>query len=41
MHIGGVKPRYIVDLLFGEETVPGTYEPDLWHNELNKFIEEH
>lgn len=40
MHIGGRKPRYIVDLLFGESTEIGVFEPDVWHAELNKFIEE-
>lgn len=38
MHIGGKKPRYLVDLLFNEETSPGTYEPEAWHAELNAFI---
>lgn len=41
MHIGGKKPRYIIDLLFGEETEIGTYETDAWHEELQKFIDEH
>lgn len=41
MFIGGKRPRYIVDLLFAEETEAGTYEPDAWHGELNKFIERH
>ncbi len=41
MHIGGKQPRYLVDLLFGEETHPGIFEPDLWHAELDKFIEAH
>lgn len=41
MHIGGKKPRYIVDLLFGEDTVVGTFEPDEWHVEIQKFIDEH
>jgi Fe-S oxidoreductase len=41
MNIGGKKPRYIVDLLFGEETEVGTFEPDTWHNELQKFIDAH
>lgn len=41
MHIGGKQPRYLVDLLFGEETHPGTFEPDLWHAELDAFIEAH
>jgi Fe-S oxidoreductase len=41
MHIGGKNPRYIIDLLFGEETGIGTFELDEWHNELQKFIDEH
>ncbi len=41
MYIGGKKPRYMVDLLFGEDTLIGTYEPDEWHRELEKFIDEH
>ena len=41
MHIGGKKPRYIVDLLFGEDTLPGEFEPDAWHSMLKKFIEAH
>lgn len=41
MYIGGKKPRYMVDLLFGEETGIGTFEPDKWHNELQKFIDNH
>jgi Fe-S oxidoreductase len=41
MHIGGKKPRYMIDLLFGEDTVPGTFEPDEWHKELEDFINTH
>jgi Fe-S oxidoreductase len=41
IHIGGKKPRYILDLLFGEETRIGTFEPDAWHDELQKFIDKH
>ena len=41
MYIGGRKPRYMVDLLFGEETKIGTFKPDEWHNELEKFIDKH
>ena len=41
MHIGGKKPRYIVDLLFEENTEIGTFEPDAWHDEVNKFIDAH
>jgi hypothetical protein len=39
--IGGKRPRYLVDLLFGEETNPRTVEPDAWHKELDDFIEAH
>ena len=40
-YIGGKRPRYIIDLLFGEETGIGTFEPDAWHDELQRFIDEH
>jgi hypothetical protein len=41
MYIGGKHPRYLVDLLLGEETLPKTYEPDAWHAELSAYIEQH
>jgi Fe-S oxidoreductase len=41
MYIGGKKPRYIVDLLLGENTEIGTFEPDAWHDELQRFIDTH
>lgn len=41
IHIGGKKPRYIIDLLFGEDTVPKTFEPDEWHKELDSYIDLH
>ncbi|KAB3536065.1 (Fe-S)-binding protein [Alkaliphilus pronyensis] len=41
MHIGGKKGRYLVDLIFNEETVPGVFEPDQWHAQLDEFIKEH
>jgi len=41
MYIGGKKPRYLVDLLFGEETLPKTFEPDDWHSELRAYIDTH
>lgn len=41
MYIGGKKSRYLLDLLFGEETNPGIFEPDDWHEQLNDFINEH
>lgn len=41
VHIGGKAPHYLVDLLFGEETLPGTFEPEEWHNELDEYISVH
>ena len=41
MHIGGKKPRYIIDLLYGESTIIGEFEPDKWHEELQAFIDAH
>lgn len=37
VYIGGKKPRYMVDLLFGEETDAQNYEPDAWHKQLDEF----
>jgi len=41
MHIGGRRPRHLVDLLFGEPTSPGTFEPDDWHRDLDAYIDAH
>lgn len=41
IYIGGKKPLYLVDLLFGEKTQIGTFEPDEWHGELQEFIDQH
>ena len=41
MFIGGKKPHYLVDLLFNQETVQKTLDPDQWHKELDDFIAEH
>jgi len=41
VHIGGKKPKYLVDLLFADDTTPNTYEPDAWHKELDSYIEKH
>jgi Fe-S oxidoreductase len=38
---GGKRPQYLIDLLFADKTVPKTYEPDEWHNELKNYIEKH
>jgi hypothetical protein len=39
--IGGKTPHYLVDLLFNEETVPKTLDPDEWHKELGEYIDLH
>ena len=39
MFVAGKAPGYLVDLLFGEATVPGTTHPDAWHKELDEFME--
>jgi Fe-S oxidoreductase len=41
MYLGGKQPRYLIDLLYAEDTIPKTYEPADWHNELNDYIEKH
>lgn len=41
MHIGGKRPRYLVDLLFAEDTIPGIFEPNAWHAQLEQFIADH
>lgn len=41
MHIGGKRPRYLVDLLFGEETRVKTFEPEEWHRQIEEFMEAH
>jgi Fe-S oxidoreductase len=39
--IGGKKPRYLVDLLFGEDTEPRIVDLDVWHAELQTYIDAH
>jgi Fe-S oxidoreductase len=39
--IGGKKPHYMIDLLFGEETVPQVLEPEQWHKLVDDYIEKH
>jgi hypothetical protein len=41
MFIGGKHPRYLVDLLFFEETFPKTSDLDRWHKEIDEFIDSH
>lgn len=41
MHIGGKRPRHLVDLLFGEATPIGLCEPEAWHGQIQAFIDAH
>ena len=41
MHIGGKKPRYILDLLFNESTEAQVFDTVEWHEMLQKFIDAH
>ena len=41
IYIGGKKPHYMIDLLFNEDTIPKTYSPNEWHNELDEYIANH
>jgi hypothetical protein len=41
MFIGERRPRYMVDLIFGEDTEPQTIDPDGWHGQLDEFIDKH
>ena len=41
LFIGGKRPHYMIDLLFGEETVPKTFEPEEWHREIDEYIKNH
>ena len=41
MYIGGKKPRYILDLLFKEDTQPQVYDTVEWHKQLQEYIDKH
>ena len=38
---GGKQPQYLIDLLFEEQTISDTIDPDEWHKELRAYIEVH
>lgn len=38
---GGKNPKYLIDLIYNEETIPKTFDPDEWHEELKEYIEAH
>jgi Fe-S oxidoreductase len=39
--IGGKTPRYLPDLLLGLQTKPKVLPTEVWHTELDAYIEEH
>lgn len=39
--IGGKRPRYLPDLLMGLETKPEILPTEVWHRELEEYIEGH
>ena len=41
MAIGGKTPRYMVDLLFDEDTAPPETDTKKWHDALEAYIETH
>ena len=41
MHIGGKKPRHLIDLLMGEATEPQMYDTVQWHAQLRDYIDKH
>ncbi len=41
IHIGGKKPRHLMDLLMGETTEPKVYDTVLWHQQLEEYIDRH
>ncbi len=41
MALGGKRPRYLADLMFGEDTEPGDCDTVRWHEQVDRFIESH
>lgn len=41
MFVGARHPRYMLDLLFAEDSLPQTFDPDEWHAELDAFVDSH
>lgn len=41
IEIGGRTPRYLLDLLFGEETTKGILTSDRWNSTIEKYADEH
>ncbi len=41
MVIGGKRPRYVVDLLFGEKTEPQVTDTVEWHKQIDEYTSTH
>jgi Fe-S oxidoreductase len=41
IHIGGKKPRHLIDLLLSEATEPQIYDTIQWHQQLQEYIDKH
>lgn len=41
IYVGGKKPRYLLDLLMGEDTDAQTSDTVKWHEQLATYIEQH
>jgi len=41
LHIGGKTPRHLIDLLMSEPTEPQIYDTVKWHEQLQKYIDNH
>ncbi|NMA74391.1 MAG: (Fe-S)-binding protein [Bacteroidales bacterium] len=41
MYIGGKTPQYMVDLILDQDTEPQETRIDVYHDELNQYIEKH
>ena len=41
MHIGGKKPRYLVDLIMNDSTEPQVFDTEQWHGILQEYRSKH
>ncbi|HOT97084.1 MAG TPA: (Fe-S)-binding protein [bacterium] len=41
LHIGGRRPRHLLDLLMNESTDPQVYDTAKWHEQLQGYIDTH
>jgi hypothetical protein len=41
IYIGGKNPLHLIDLLFNKPTEPQIYDTEVWHDQLQKYIDVH